>query len=260
MTRIRQPWPRRPKQARRPLSLCAPALLAVLTIAACGGATGHNANMARSAPFDVRARATDFVVRVGETPITPATYNHWMAVGAATVEPPRPGGPLPKPVTYEPPAFKLCLVHLLARVPKSIAAGQLRAKCKTTYESIQKRILTFLISGYWLRAQAAEQHASVTEGEVRKKFDEEKRASFPTADSFRRLQEASRQTVPDLMFAVETQMLSAKLLTRFTTAHPHEKSEQATIAAFNKSIRSKWTVRTDCQPGYVISDCKQYKR
>ncbi|HWY90390.1 MAG TPA: hypothetical protein VNY31_06930, partial [Solirubrobacteraceae bacterium] len=103
MTRIRQRWPRRPKQGGRPLSLCALALLAGLTVAACGGAAGHHANVARSAPVDVWARATDFVVRVGETPITAATYNHWMAVGAATVETPTSGGPLPKPVTYEPP-------------------------------------------------------------------------------------------------------------------------------------------------------------
>lgn len=99
----------------------------------------------------------------------------------------------------------------------------------------------------------------MSEAEVRKKFEEERRAQYPTAASFRSFQEASRQTVPDLMFAVETQMLSAKLLEKFTKTQPKGKSEQAKTAAFNLGIRIKWTAKTDCQPGYVVQDCRQYK-
>jgi hypothetical protein len=182
-----------------------------------------------------------------------------MAIGAATVEMPKASGPLPQPVAYEPPDFTACVAHLQISAPKAATPAQLTAKCTKTYKSIQTRILNFLITGYWLRGEATEQHVSITEAEVRKKFEEEKRTNYPTAASFRRLQEASRQTVPDLMFAVETRMLSAKLLERFTKQHSHEPSEQATITAFNESIASKWTPRTNCQPEYVVRDCKQYK-
>ncbi|MGH2904968.1 MAG: hypothetical protein ACRDK7_15500 [Solirubrobacteraceae bacterium] len=181
-----------------------------------------------------------------------------MAIGAATVEMPKPDGPLPKPAAYDPPDFTACVAHLQTR-ERTATVEDLKAKCERTYDGIQSRILNFLITGYWLRGEAAEQHVSVTGAEVHKKFAEEKGEQYPTPSSFRRLQEASRQTVPDLEFAVKTQMLSGRLLEAFTKRHSHEKSERATIAAFNRSIRSTWAPKTYCQPGYVVPDCKQYK-
>ena len=200
------------------------------------------------------------VVQVGATSVTGTTYDHWMAIGDATVNVPVPGRPPPKPVAYEPPNFAACIANLDVSVPKPQGTrAQLKAKCRQTYSAIQARILNFLITGYWLREAAAEQHASVTKAEVRKKFEEEKRANYPTAASFRNLEEASRQTVPDLLFAVQTRMLSAKLLEKFTAAQPKGTSEQAAVAAFNVSLKRKWTARTNCEPGYVIRDCRQYK-
>jgi len=231
-------------------------LIAGLVLTSCGGFARRTASTATvTDPVNKAA----VVVQVGASPITGAMYDHWMAIGAATVEMPAPGGPVPKPVAYEPPTFSACVAHTHASATKSTTTAQLKAKCKKTYEGIQSRILDFLITGYWLRGEAAEQHASVSQAEVRKKFEEERRANYSTAASFRRLQEVSRQTVPDLTFAVETRMLSAKLLEKFTKTHSHEKSDQATIAAFNRSIRSKWVPRTDCAPTYVVPDCKQYR-
>jgi hypothetical protein len=236
------------------------ALLAGLILTACGNsASRRTASVVTPAAAAGPAPATAVVVQVGATPINGAVYDHWMTIGAATVDMPKPGALMPNPIAYEPPQFTACVAHLLKAAPRSTTTAQLTAKCKKTYQGIQNRILNFLITGYWLRGEAAEQHTSVTEPEVRKKFEEEKRANYPTAASFRKLQEASRQTVPDLMFAVETQMLSAKLLEQFTKAHPHEKSEQATITAFNNSIRSTWARKTSCRRGYVVKDCKQYK-
>ena len=233
------------------------AVLTGLTLASCGG-SGKHATMVRSISPAGPAPADAVVVQVGATPITGATYDHWIAIGVATVEMPKPTGPLPKPVAYEPPNFTACIAHLRTGARKSTTA-KLKATCKTTYEGIQGRILNFLITGNWLRAEAAEQHVSVTEAEVHKKFEEERKANYPSAASFRRLQEASRQTVPDLMFAVETRMLSTKLFEKFTKAHPKGKFEQAKVAAFNTSLTSKWTAKTNCEPGYVVRDCKQYK-
>ena len=235
------------------------ALLAGVILASCGSSTNKRAARLATSAAAGPAPASAVVAEVGTTPINGATYDHWMAIGAATVEMPKPSGPLPRPVAYEPPDFAACVAHLRTTAPRSTTTAQLTARCKKTYEGIQARILDFLITGYWLRGQAAEQHASVTEAEVRTNFEEERRRHYPTAAAFRRLQEASRQTVPDLMFAVETQMLSAKLLEKFTKEHSHEKSEQTTIAAFNKSISSTWIPKTDCQPGYVVKDCRQYK-
>jgi hypothetical protein len=233
-------------------------VLCATILTSCGSSGAHKPNTADTASIRDAAAAHAVVAQVvGATPITGASYDHWLAVGEATVEMPKRTGPLPKPVHYEPPFFTACIVHL-----RPTAAGastsELRSKCRKTYEGIQERILNFLITGYWLRREASEHRVTVSPAEVRKRFEEVRHAHYTTA-SFRRLREASRQTVADLEFAVETQMLSAKLLEVFTKAHPHERSEQATIAAFNKSIRRTWMPQTSCEPGYVVADCKQYK-
>jgi hypothetical protein len=162
-------------------------------------------------------------------------------------------------VQYRPPKFTACVAHLRAGAPSSTAIEPLRAECKRVYEGIRARVLNFLITGYWLRGEAAETHTPVSEAEVRAKFEQERRTNYPTPASFRRLEEASRQTRPDLEFAVETQMLSARLLARFTSAGQFS-SEQAAVAAFNNHMQSTWTPRTSCQPGYVIKGCKQFSR
>lgn len=180
-----------------------------------------------------------------------------MKVGAATVSAPTPGSPPTPIVEYEPPDYTTCIAHLRASAarPHSTTA-ELRATCEQTHASIQARILNFLITGYWLREQALAEGLSVSPAEVRRRFAEEKRASYPTASSFRRFQEASRQTSADLMFAVETQLLSRKLLEKFDRG----KAEQSKVDAFNQSIRRKWTPKTDCRPGYIVKDCKQYRQ
>jgi foldase protein PrsA len=35
--------------------------------------------------------------------------------------------------------------------------------------------------------------------------------------------------------------------------------QQATLTKFVKEFKKKWMAETDCRPGYVVADCKQYK-
>jgi hypothetical protein len=226
-----------------------------LLLAACGANGGPrrpHTTASDPAPASV-------VVQVGSIPITSETYEHWMRIGAATVTMPKAAGPIPAPITYRPPDFAACVAHARQGGLRSAQTAPLRAECKATYESIQRRILSFLIVGNWLRAAAAEAHASVTPAEVRERFEEERKAHYPAPRALRRLEEVSRQTVPDLEFAVETQMLSAKLLATFAKEHGKQKNEQAAVPAFNRSITSKWIASTSCQPGYVVPDCEQYR-
>lgn len=198
-------------------------------------------------------------MQIGHTAISPATYAHWMTIGAATAEKPKPTGSLPTAISYIPPAFTACVAHRRTLTKTTATTASLRTECLKTYEGIQARVLNFLITGYWLREEAAKTHASVSQAEVHRKFNEYRQEDYPSATAFQRLKEASHQSVPDLEFAVETQMLSARLLEHFTTHISNNQPEQATITAFNQYIASKWTPRTICKPGYIVKDCKQYR-
>lgn len=241
---------------RRVLTVAPALALGVAVLAGCGGAS-PSAPGATVANFSTKP--SPVVVQVGAAAITGRLYEHWMAIGAATVEMPNPTGPLPPRVAYIPPNFTACIAHLRKGMRDAPPVAALRAECRATYESIRRRILTFLIEGYWLRGEAAERHVSLTPREVHSFFEAERRAHYPTPAAFRRLQEASHQSLADLEFAVKTRMLSSRLLRDFATRHPRERSEQATIAAFNSSIRSRWAPRTSCRPGYVVPYCRQYR-
>ena len=54
------------------------------------------------------------VVQVDGTPITKTTFNHWLAVAAASSAT-TPGA---KPVLPEPPNYTACIAHLKATTPK----------------------------------------------------------------------------------------------------------------------------------------------
>jgi hypothetical protein len=235
------------------------ALCAIGSLVSCAGPR-HTASIKRNTAGAHGLLPAGVVAQVGSTRITRSTYDHWMRIGAATVEMPVPGRPLPQPIAYRPPKFTACVDHLRARTAKSTPTATLRARCRATYKSIHARILNFLITGFWLRGQAAEQGVSVSEAEVRRTLDEERHRYYPSAASFGILLQASHQTISDLMFALETQTLSAKLLEKFTRAQHRRLSEQQTIAGFNRAIRTSWIPRTICAPGYVVSDCSDYNR
>jgi hypothetical protein len=233
-------------------------LFSAFALTSCGSSIHHTASLASSTHAVSPAPRPGAVVRIGKTAISSTVYAHWMAIGAATVEMAKPTGPLPAVIEYVPPAFAACIAHRRS-LAKTATITSLRAECRKIYEQIQARVLNFLITGYWLREQAAQIHLSVSQAEVRRKFNEDRQQDFPSATAFQRLKEASRQSVPDLEFAVETQMLSTRLLKHFTAHLGKAKTEQATIAAFNRYIASRWTRRTTCRPAYIVKDCKQYK-
>jgi hypothetical protein len=239
---------------------CVPALV----LSACGGGSGGHARpAARVAPTAAKAATPPggVVVRVGDMGIGRALYEHWMRIGAATVNPPVPGRPAPGPLVYEPPAFAACIAQSrVAGGGAHATTAQLRSSCRQVYAGIQARVLNFLITGYWVRGEAAAEGISVSPAEVRQRFEQERRANYPTADSFRRFQETSRQTPADLMFAVVTQLLSTRMLERYERAHGRSPSASSGVEELNRRIRSGWTKMTDCLPGYVVRDCSKYRQ
>jgi hypothetical protein len=229
-----------------------------LVFSACG-----SSSKSASSPISVlpgSAPPGTVVVRVGNTSITRATYEHWMRIGDATVQKPLPNQPIPKPIDYEPPDFTECIARLRASALVSETTAQLKMKCLQTFQGIQTRILGFLINGYWVREEAAEDGISIANAELQTEFNKIRAHEFTTPASLQRLLNASRQTIPDLQFAVETGMLSTRLQRKFskpiTKENPNPESD---IEILNKRIVTKWKPRTSCLPGYIIKACGQYQ-
>ena len=171
---------------------------AVLGLAACGGGIPGNA-----------------VVQVGETPITKATFEHWLSVAASSTA--ATGTTGAKPVVPDPPSYTACIAHLKATAPKP-AKGQtapteaaLKTQCEQQYKQLQQEVLGFLISSSWVLGEAESLGVKVSDKEVKKQFEQIKNQQFPKAAEFQKFLATSGQSVSDLLLRVKLNLLSSKI-------------------------------------------------
>ena len=173
---------------------------AVIGLAACGGGIPGNA-----------------VVQVNGTPITKATFEHWMSV-AAGFEPhrapgrPRPSRSCPIRLTTPPasPTWKRPR-QSRPRASPSRPRQQLKSQCEQQYKSLQQEVLGFLISSAWVLGEAESLGVKVSDAEVKKEFEKIKNEQFPKPAEFEKFLATSGQTVSDLLLRVKLNMLSSKI-------------------------------------------------
>jgi foldase protein PrsA len=173
--------------------------VALLGLSACGGVPGNA------------------VVQVGGTPITKATFAHWMAVAAASSAV-SAGTTGSKPPVPEPPKYTACIAHLEATQKPAPSAAQLKAQCEQQYKSIQQEVLGFLISSAWVLGESSSQGVKVTDQEVKKQFTQIKSAEFPKAADFEKFLASSGQTVSDVLLRVKLNLLSTKIQQKIVKA------------------------------------------
>jgi hypothetical protein len=153
-------------RARRRRSLgFAAAVLASVTLAACGGSSGHHAQGSATSTGgagDPAPEPNAVIVRVGPHVITYAAFAHALAglehfegLTAATI-----------PV---PPDFTACIAHLRAGAASSSGTGStppsttaLRSQCEQQRHSLVKAALDPLISQQWVIGGAAEENVGVS--------------------------------------------------------------------------------------------------
>jgi foldase protein PrsA len=178
-------------------ALCA-VLFAIGGLSACGGIP------------------SDAVVQVDGKPISKTTFNHWLGVAAAATATTSEGAQ-PKPVIPEPPKFTACIAHLETTQPKP-AKGQaaptqtqLKSQCETQYKSLQQEVLGFLISSSWVLGEGSSLGVSVSDKEVKKRFNQIKEQQFPKAAEFEKFLASSGQSVSDLLLRVKLNLMSSKI-------------------------------------------------
>src|SRR5687768_7542073 len=147
-------------KALRPLmGLCALAATA-LVATGCGGVPGNA------------------VAEVDGNSIEKSSFEHWMQVASKSSGQPNAQVPVP-------PDFEECIAQKRKTAPKP-AKGQpkttdqqLKEQCKQEYESLRDQVLQLLVSFEWIQGEAEEMGVSVSDAEVKKSFDQQKKQSFP---------------------------------------------------------------------------------
>jgi len=204
-------------------------LLTGLTLTACGGGVPGDA-----------------VVSVNGSPVTTATFNHWMTVAAnASSASTTSGAATPKTPVPDPPTYKACIAHLEATAPKP-AKGQskptpaaLKTQCEQQYTALKQQVLSFLISANWLLGEASSQGVKMSDAEVQKQFNQVKSQQFPTEADFHKFLASTGYTVSDLLLRVKLDSLSTKIQQK-VTKDAGKKPSQKEISAYYEQHKSTY--------------------
>ncbi len=180
------------KAARIVLSLAAVAG-AGATFAACGGVPGNS------------------VATVDGEAIEKNDFSHWMTVaskqsGAQNAAVPDPADNYAKCV-----AAKRKATPAPAKGQPKVTDEQLKTQCKTEYEQLRNQVLQLLISFQWIQGEADAMGIKVTDAEVKKAFEEQKKQSFPKEEDYKKFIQQSGQSNEDIIQRVKLDLLSNKI-------------------------------------------------
>jgi foldase protein PrsA len=155
------------------------------------------------------------VAEVDGTAIDKTDYEHWLGVAAKASG--ASNAAVPKP-----PDFAECIAQAKKTAPKP-AKGQpkqtdadFKKQCQQQYDQLRQQVLGLLISFQWIEREAKDQGIKVTDEEVRKSFEEQKKQSFPKDADYQKFLKTSGQSEDDVLMRVRLDLLSNKIREKIT--------------------------------------------
>jgi foldase protein PrsA len=155
------------------------------------------------------------VAEVDGTAIEKEDLEHWLNVGAKASGQPDAKVPVP-------PDFKECIAAAKKSAAKP-AEGQpkqtdadYKAQCKQQYDQLREQMMGLLISFEWIEREAKDQGIKVSDAEVKKSFEEQKKQSFPKDADYQKFLKDSGQTEADVLKRVRLDTLSNKIRDKVT--------------------------------------------
>jgi foldase protein PrsA len=204
------------------LTLALAALLApAALVAGCGGVPGNA------------------VAEVDGNAIEKTAYDHWINVAAKSSG---QGANASVPV---PPDFTQCIANKRKTTPKpakgqpKVTDDQLKTQCKQEYEQLRNQVLQLLISFQWLEGEAKAQGITVSDAEVKKSFDAQKKQSFPKDADYQKFLKDSGQSEADILLQVKADLLASKI--RDKVVKGKDKVSDAQIQDFYNKNKARFS-------------------
>ncbi len=203
------------------------------------------------------------VVQVGAHAITKATLNRWTAIEAILSYEFDPSGPVPKGVVPDPPSYTNCIAYLrktppaLTKSATDPSSAQLKRQCEQKQELLEHHMLDILITYYWLSGEAASRGVKVTAAELKQTLARQ----FPSEAAFHRFLALTGETASDERLLLTKSLLDTKLQQSVMASKglTSKQQQEEALIKFSEEFARRWTARTSCRPGYVVSECRQYK-
>ena len=173
------------------------ALATAVVVAGCGNSVPSNS-----------------VAKVGDTAITKKEFDRWLKNAAMGQQ---QGGQAGVP---DPPNFEECVAGL-KKSPQPKGApkpkdADLKKQCKQQYDQLKSEVMQFLIQAQWVQQEAEKRDVKVTDSEVKKSFEDQKRQAFPKEADYRKFLKSSGMSEDDILFRVKLDTLQTKLTQKVT--------------------------------------------
>jgi foldase protein PrsA len=174
------------------------------------------------------------VATVGDTVIKKADFDKWLHT-AAQGQSQSGSAALPTP---DPPSFAKCVSSLKTQpTPKGTkqpSDAQLKKQCKQQYDQLKGEVMQFLIQAQWVQQEAANQGIKVSDAEVKRSFQDQKKQAFPTEKAYQRFLKTSGMTEADILYRVKLDTLQQKL-TQKVTEKESKITDSDVSAYYNKN-------------------------
>src|SRR3954469_11849068 len=168
--------------------MAAAGLLATALISGCGNSVPANA-----------------VATVGDATIKKAEFDKWLRTASQGQA---RGGQAAVP---DPPTYSKCVSALKVQpVPKGAKAptdAALKKQCKQQYNQLKSEVMQFLIQAQWVQQEAASKDIKVSDAEVKRSFEDQKKQAFPTDKAYQKFLKTSGMTEADILFRVKLDTL-----------------------------------------------------
>jgi foldase protein PrsA len=184
-------------------------------VAGCGGVPGNA------------------VAEVDGNTIEKNTFDHWLTVASKS-------GGQAAAAAPKPPKYTACVAQKRKTTPKpakgqpKVTDAQLKTQCKQEYGALRDQVLQLLVSFEWIEGEAKAQNIKVTDAEIKKTFDKQKKEAFPKAADFEKFLKDSGQTEADIVKRVRLDTLSNKIREKVTKGKDQVSDAQIT-AYYNKN-------------------------
>jgi foldase protein PrsA len=230
----------------RRAAILAAGLIAIGGVAACGSD---------------RKTADEAVVHVAGHSITKSTVDHWIPIEAIISREPIPRHPIPAGEVPDPPHFTACIAYLQKSAPRAAngaapnsSGARLKNQCQKHFEAVRRHMIQILISYAWTSAEAASWGIKVSDAEVERKFAQFKHEQYPTEAIFQSFLKYTGENLSDELLLERFDILAGRLERKVI-----QRGGVAGATRFYREFPKIWAAKTNCSPGYVVPNCKQYK-
>ena len=154
------------------------------------------------------------VATVGDESISQQEFDRWFKTASAAQA---QGGQVAEP---DPPDFEKC-VAAKKKLPQpqgqdKATDSELKKQCKTEYETLRTQVMQFLIQAEWVQQEAEKQDVKVTDAQIEKSLEDQKKQAFPNEKAYKQYLEQSGLTEEDVLFRVKLDELQRKLTQKIT--------------------------------------------